>query len=166
VREIWLSLPPEYGTYMVSSLGRVKSKPRQRSAGKILKPSKHIKGYLNVTINYKGKRICKTIHRLMAIAFLNIKPGQQVNHKDGDKANNMLSNLEVCTPSHNQKHRSWILNKRNKRKVSDDIVDKIRKEYSEGLSTRKLAKKYGYSPTGIRYICQDNRGAEWRKENG
>ena len=62
------------------------------------------KGYLLVDIDYKVKRGVK-IHRLVALAFIpNPENKPQVNHKDGNKHNNKVENLEWCTNSENQFH--------------------------------------------------------------
>jgi hypothetical protein len=82
--------------YLINELGEVKS-PR----GKILKQSKSNSGYKCINIKNKGY----FIHRALAFAFINqIKGKEFVNHKDGNKSNNLISNLEWCTKSENVKH--------------------------------------------------------------
>lgn len=62
-------------------------------------------GYHSVLLSQKGVRKNFLIHRLVAKAFLTPKEGEeQVNHKDEDKFNNRVSNLEWCTPSYNQSY--------------------------------------------------------------
>lgn len=148
--EVWKLLPPEYGPYFVSSFGRVRREKSKNSKGNILKPGNHTKGYSNVSI--KGKT--RSIHRLVGIAFLGLKQGQQINHKDGNKKNNHLSNLETCTQKENQIHRSMVLNKRNPRKVDAASISEIVRLKKEGHSNSSLAKKYGYTNEGITYICK------------
>lgn len=94
--EIWKDI--EGFDYQVSNFGRVKGKHG------LLKPQ-FDHNYYHVTLFKKGKRFMKLIHRLVATAFIpnpNNKP--QVNHIDGVKTNNNLSNLEWVTNGENQKH--------------------------------------------------------------
>lgn len=88
-----------YPNYQVSNMGRIWSKKRQI----YLKPYKNNSGYLTVcltAINGKIKR--ELIHRLVAIAFLdNPNDYPCVNHKDENKENNQLTNLEWCDRSYN-----------------------------------------------------------------
>lgn len=84
--------------YEVSDKGRV----RNKITGRILKPAKN-KGYLQVLL-YKDEIIhkFKLVHRLVAEAFLpNPNNYPQVNHKDEDKTNNSVDNLEWCTSQYN-----------------------------------------------------------------
>ena len=118
--EVWKNIP-EYEEYQVSNYGRVKSLDRiikqyghknfyeRVMRGKILKPRTQNGGYLIVCLSHNGKRIAKTIHRLVAITFIGNREGLDVNHKDGNKQNNKLENLEWVTRSENIKHDYHIL---------------------------------------------------------
>lgn len=90
-----------YGTpYFVSSEGRIKN-----WAGKILSFHKHRKGYQMVELRKEGKGIRKQVHRLVGISFIpNPNKLPQINHKDGIKTNNHISNLEWCTNDYNMAH--------------------------------------------------------------
>lgn len=87
--------------YLISSKGRIFSK----YSNKILKQSVSNCGYLRVDI-YKNKKHKKmSVHRLVAIAFIeNPDNLPEVNHKDGNKTNNCVENLEWVTPSENDYH--------------------------------------------------------------
>ena len=96
-----------YEHYEVSNLGRVRSwinnKWRRRSAPKILSLHRLTKGYLGVSLS-SAPKVSKTIkvHRLVAKAFIpNPDNLPQVNHKDENKTNNCVSNLEWCTNKYN-----------------------------------------------------------------
>lgn len=102
--EVWNKVPIEgYEFYEVSNHGNV----RNTKTGRLLKDTDH-KGYRCVTLSNDTKRLYVTIHRLVAMAFLdNPKNLPSVNHIDCNKSNNHVSNLEWCTQSENLKH-SWL----------------------------------------------------------
>ena len=84
-------------TYRISNLGRI-----QNSKGKILSPYKNKFGYLNIDLFVNGKKWKCKVHRLVATAFIpNPDNLPMVNHKDEDKANNNITNLEWCDNSYN-----------------------------------------------------------------
>lgn len=89
-----------YEDYQISNLGNVKS--LRFGKEKILKPVKDGKKYLCVVLYKQGKhKMCK-VHRLVAQAFIpNPNNYQQVNHKDEDKTNNQVNNLEWCDCQYN-----------------------------------------------------------------
>lgn len=83
--------------------------------GKVLRQGKTHKGYLQVCFTVNGKKVTKRVHRLVAEAFLPKENGkEQVNHKDGNKTNNNVDNLEWCTNSENLKHAYRVLGIENK----------------------------------------------------
>lgn len=98
--EEWRPVPvEEFSSYEVSSMGAV------RHNGRMLKQSLS-RGYYAVVLCNKGIRKHFRVHRLVALCFLTCRTGTWINHKDGNKRNNSVNNLEWCTPSENQKH-SW-----------------------------------------------------------
>lgn len=106
MEEIWRDIKDYEGMYQVSNLGRVKCLDRIDSAGRkrygrILKLW-NSRGYLQVglSINSKGKKF--SVHRLVAQAFIkNPNNKLEVNHKDEDKTNNRVDNLEWVTSKEN-----------------------------------------------------------------
>jgi len=111
--EIWKSLPGVPGIE-VSTLGRVRTLDRVVSSengtqfikGRILKQYDDHHGYLKVSIQINGKWTMKRVHRLIAQTFIpNPDNLPQVNHKDCDRRDNRVSNLEFCTSSYNAKYR-------------------------------------------------------------
>lgn len=113
--EIWMDIKDFEGLYQVSNLGRVRSLDKiilqhkygaspnlYRRKGKILKQAITKEGYYMVSLfdNNKGKSYL--VHRLVATAFiLNPNNYRVVNHKDENKLNNNLDNLEWCTDKYN-----------------------------------------------------------------
>ena len=109
-REIWKPIKGYEGLYAISSFGRIKSFIYHRgSHERILKPRKVKDGYLMVAL-YKNKiRKNYQIHQLVAKSFIeNPNNFNEINHKDFDKTNNCISNLEWID------HYSNILHYRNK----------------------------------------------------
>ena len=111
--ETWRDITGYEGLYKVSNYGNVLSIKNN----KILKPvDNHSYKYVHLC-DIKHIRRNKSIHRLVAEAFIPTKDKSlQINHKDGNKANNFVDNLEWCTPAENSYHRAKVL-KRNTRKV-------------------------------------------------
>ena len=114
-QEIWKDIENYEGLYQISNLGNVRSLDRdityvtgrvQRLHGMLLKHTKQADGYYTVglyDINHKVKT--KTIHRLVAIHFLaNPCDYPEVNHIDGNKANDAVTNLEWVTELQNIRH--------------------------------------------------------------
>ena len=87
----------------VSSLGRITSKAGRISVGTVRKD-----GYLGTKIRMGSQPRYELVHRLVAASFLCLAPSpdhSQVNHKDGNKSNNAVENLEYVTPAENSAHR-------------------------------------------------------------
>jgi len=110
--EIWKDIPNYVGAYQVSNLGNVKSLSRpiiQRyiqyiSKEKLLTPKVNSGGYLWVKLYGTGKKSF-AVHVLVALAFLGERDSLNVvNHKDGNKLNNHIDNLEYCSQRENIHH--------------------------------------------------------------
>jgi len=96
--EIWKDIAG-FENYMISNHGRVYSK----KSGLIMKPGKDKKGYLRISFYENGKSNTRKVHRLVAEAFIvNSDNLPQVNHKNEDKSDNSVGNLEWCTNSYNR----------------------------------------------------------------
>ena len=111
--EIWKA-HPEYAGIEVSTLGRVRTLDRVGSRenrtyskkGRVLKQYDNGHGYLQVHIPINGKQTMKNVHRLIAQAFIqNHDDLPQINHKNCNRADNRVSNLEWCTPKYNNLYR-------------------------------------------------------------
>lgn len=163
MKEIWKEVFDYEGLYWVSNKGRVKSKRKLR------KISTKKDGYLYVSLSKKG--IVKTflVHRLVAITFIQkTHKKTEVNHIDGDKTNNHVSNLEWVTSSENTKHAYMIGlqkshhvkgEKNHFNKLKKTEVINIKKEILNGSKKLKqIAFEYNVSPSIISDI---KRGKRW-----
>lgn len=104
---------PGYPSYEINHQGIVKSKDRvlrkadgtmQPIKGRILSPGRGSHGYLTVSLHENGNGKSHCLHRLVATTFLGFQDGKDVNHMDGDKQNNDVSNLEWVTRQQNIQH--------------------------------------------------------------
>ena len=113
MEEIWKDIPEYEGLYQVSNLGNVKSLKRvvyqsnghrQTVRERILKAGIDVYGYLIVRLSKYGKLRTFTVHKLVAMVFLNHTPcGMKmvVNHIDNNPTNNRVSNLEIISQRDN-----------------------------------------------------------------
>jgi hypothetical protein len=102
MKEEWKPIPESDGKYLVSNFGRVKPIRTNQTP---LKPYLGKDNYLRVKIYGKNKTYRRTVHRLVALAFIpNPENKKTVNHKDGVRTNNVITNLEWATHSENKLH--------------------------------------------------------------
>lgn len=122
--EEWRDIKGYEGYYQVSNLGRVRRLPFSYTdvAGRklnykgihILSPTKMSNGYLSVMLSKCGIRKRMLVHRIVGEVFLANKQNKpQINHIDGNRANNKVTNLEWCTASENIKHSYDFLGHKN-----------------------------------------------------
>ena len=126
INEIWKPVK-DYPNYQISNLGRVKS--LKFGKVKILKPRLTKDGYVKVHLSYKDKDQSPTIHRLVALAFIPIPEELkkwygtqylQVNHKDENKTNNCVENLDRCSAQYNS---MWgTKRERHKEKIKKSVM--------------------------------------------
>lgn len=157
---------PNFPLYVCSSNGEVKN----IKTGKVLRPAKDKNGYNKVVLCRCA--YCKNIavHRIVALTFLNNPDNlPQVNHIDGNKTNNNVSNLEWCSNYDNIHHaiKTGLVkvkydNNPNAKLNKKDVIT-IRKMFASGKYNKsELARMFGVSTTLIRYIVQYKI---WRYEN-
>lgn len=165
--EIWMSLSGYEGLYEVSTFGNVKALAKDvidkngvhhNKKEKILKPCPW-GGYLMVVLHgNKNKTI--TVHRLVATAFIpNPENKPQINHKDGNKLNNHISNLEWVTHQENMQHafttklnRGRIGTENAKAKITEKEVIEIRKLSDEGKIGKEIAAVFNLNTSTVNRI--------------
>ena len=131
-----------FSNYEISDQGEVRNKTTKY----ILKGRLSKSGYLQVSIkkDETGKFINQYIHRLVASHFLNNEENKrEVNHKDGNKINNTLENLEWITSSENQKHRHNIgITKTSNRHIGMfDLDGNLIQEFNSIVEAFTILKK-------------------------
>lgn len=163
-KQYWKPVPNYGKDYFVNTIGQVKS----MISNKILKQAKTPKGYMTVSLSFFGDREKLYVHRLVASAFIpNAENKPQVNHKDGNKTNNCVDNLEWVTPQENMTHavEKGLMNQRKgpnhkRSKLTCDQVEFIIKEYRSGTyKQRELGQMFGVSRELISKVL--NRGIEY-----
>lgn len=168
MREVFEDLKGYEDSYQISDSGRIFTKRRlignQIYYGKELVPQLTQDGYLKVTLSKNGD--CKKfyLHRLVAIQFIeNSTNLPQVNHKDGNKLNNNINNLEWCTKQENQSHAVRIgLMQRGQDRPSAKLTEaEVLEIYKlKGiLKAQDIANKYNVSKNTINCIL---RGSKWK----
>lgn len=143
--EEWKPIEGYEGIYEISSLGNVKS---LRTGSIINQWTNH--GYKYVTLNNFGKKGFR-VHRLVASAFIdNAEDKPTVNHKNGNKTDNRVENLEWATYSENERHSIDVLGKRPVQSFFTD--DQIREIRNSGKRPAVLAREYGTSISVMQHI--------------
>ena len=159
MKEIWKPIKGFELTYEVSNFGNVRSidwmQIHSHTGRKFLKKGKPISirvgttwnGYSSVGITKNGKQVSKLLHRVIAESFISNPENKPcVNHKNGIKTDNRLSNLEWVTKSENSKHSFKIGLQSNKgeshpqSKLKNEDVSKIRNLYKDGFTSYQIWK--------------------------
>ena len=166
-KETWKDIPGYEGRYQVSNTGKVKSMNyRHTGVPHIMTPPKNNSGYKCVKLSNADKKSKgHLVHRLVWKTFVGpIPEGMEINHKDEDKSNNSLKNLEIMTPKQNANYGTrtvrGALHKMKQIAQIDMVSGEILKEYP---SLTSAIKEYGgsvqYAVTG-RY--KQAYGFKWK----
>lgn len=157
--ETWKEIPNYETVYSASNLGRIRRDKSSKGtfAGRVLKPAPYgsERAYLGVNLSSEGKCHTWKVAQLVMAAFYGWpKDGNVVNHRDGNKHNDRVSNLEYCSQRENLAHaaRTGLYpsgdnhhRQRKSRKLTPEEVKGIRSALDAGKSTRKTAKIYSVS---------------------
>ena len=145
--EQWKDIKGYEGLYQVSNLGRVKT----IKTNKIRKLEKVRSGYLRVMLCKNNKSERFLVHRLVAEAFIsNPNSLPEVNHKDENKLNNNVENLEWCTAKYNNSYGKGAL-ARNQRVIQYDLQGNAIKIWE---SIKEASEELGVSQEGISACCR------------
>ena len=160
--EIWKPISGYEGLYEVSNLGRVKGLKRNR----ILKPH-NTNRYYQVCLCKNGIQTDKLIHRLVAEAFIpNPDNLPEVNHKDENKLNNAVSNLEWLSQADNLAYGTRIERIRSARSKAVQSFNAEGVLVSKYASINEAAEKTGLAPINISRCCRGiykrSGGYVWR----
>lgn len=188
INEIWKPITGYEDKYEISNYGNVKSiylinRQAKMKRDKILK--QHIVcGYLKIRLSKDNKMKNYLVHRLVAETFIpNPENKSQVNHKDGNKLNNNVDNLEWTTRSENVNH-AWLNGlhektretvRENMKKATNTLKKKIDQYDLENNYIRSwnsisdASRMYNISPTNIKNACKGiyktSCGYIWRYAN-
>jgi hypothetical protein len=170
MREQWRTIPEFAGWYEASNLGRIRRiKPAAgATVGKVICFCRNKVGYINSHLSIQHKVHVRLTHRLVASAFIGpCPPGKEVNHKDGNKSNNNIDNLEYVTSSENHRHainiglqRSVNGDRHGMAKLSYEDVLKVIFLLKSGKTQREIANMFGIGQPSVSNI---NIGKTWSK---
>ena len=160
----WVKIP-DFPRYFINEDGEVLSKARYKQ-GRRLKPVLHHEGYYFVTLRKDGQSFHRNVHKLLALVFIGPPPSEkhEVNHRDGNKVNNAISNLEWVTHAENMAHAAaYGLYQRGEKhsnaRLKRHQVAEIKLRLSRGERPREIARHYDISDGSIYAI---EKGANWK----
>lgn len=181
MEEEWRDIPGYEGKYQTSNTGKIRTLHRRVNQRDYelgiceLKQSLTGLGYKKVALNVKGKRTTQLVHRLVAMAFIpNPECLPQVNHKDENKTNNDVSNLEWCTALYNVRYgtgqvRGAEIRKNNMTaEYRQSISDALRKRWANEEWRRRQVEKlteHHRRPDIRARIAEKNRGRRHSAES-
>lgn len=168
INEEWREVPGWDGRYSVSNLGRVRTNYVdynnhtgilvRKKVENIRVPTVHPKGYFYISLSAPKKRWFVGVHKLIALAFIaNPNNYTIINHKNGQKTDNRIENLEWCSHKQNMHHawRTGLMKnarltgvKHHRARLCDDDIRFIRKlitDFSDIAKKREIATLYHIS---------------------
>jgi hypothetical protein len=165
--EIWKPIP-NYEDYDISNTGRIwRERYQIKRRPQFIKQRFNKHGYLRVCLYKKGKKRHFFVHRLVGFAFIPPVAGKEdINHKNGQPADNRSDNLEWCTQSENMTHAYRVLGipvshgeAHTYAKLKEADIPVIRQLVSEGKTYGEVASLFSVSFTAIRMVVI---GRNWK----
>lgn len=167
-KKVYKDIPGYEKYYYADTDGNIYSKDRWHNTksgdffrkGTMLKPSKNNKGYLNVVLSINGKYKTEKVHRLIAKTFIpNPNNFPEINHKNEDKTDNSVLNLEWCDRIYNMNYGtinqrlSQNADSKNRVKAIDKI-DKTNNTIIQTYNSISSIREDGYDPSYIVKVCK------------
>lgn len=165
--EIWIDIKGYEGKYKISNYGRIKSLERKvKQFNRFKECNKHIKekilknsydkdGYLVISLNKNGKAKWSRVHQIMGYSFLKNDGSLVVNHKDLNKRNPRIDNLELCTDYQNKQHAKKNGSVRKGRNILDLKNKIIYDDYKD------MMKKLNINYNQYNYIMYDKKEKQY-----
>lgn len=179
MKEIWKDIFNYEGLYQVSNTGKVKSLERKSFNGHVLITNKERflkfgnngNGYLFVNLSKDNTQKRLYVHRLVAFAFIpNPLNKETVNHKDGNKLNNCVENLEWCSQKENNQHarRTGLIKitEETKKKISASKRGKLNPHHKRVIcletgiifdTIKQASDSLGFHKTAVSNAILNNR---------
>ena len=174
-KEVWVTIPLLKDVYRVSNFGRICSVGRIDRFNRKHKgvPSKGYVtpvGYMAYTITVDGKYHRNTIHRLLMSSFFDYRQKNDINHLDGDRTNNHISNLEWATRNENERHKthtfdvSYTIRLRATNIETGEVryYPSVNSIKNDGFSINRIAEKIGREYLG--YVFEEVDIEDYNKE--
>ena len=168
--EIWKDIPGYKGFYQASNLGRIKRMAAGKIREHILKQFR-VGEYMSVGPSVNNVRTQRRVHRLVAMAFIpNPNRFPCINHKDENKLNNTVANLEWCDVKYNCNYGTSILRCSESRK-NNKYSKKVAKVDRQGnivaiYPSLKECKRNGYNAQIISQLCNQKSGCRYKTHKG
>lgn len=162
-KEIWEDIVDYEGYYQISNLGRIKSlKRKYRKKEIFIKTSKNKDGYIYVILSKNNISKCFLVHRLVAQTFIpNPNNFPEINHKDENKYNNYVDNLEWCDRKYNINYNnlSKRINRINRKDLSKQVYqyDLNNNFIKKWESTMEIQRQLKYCNSAISECCNGKR---------
>ena len=172
-QEEWKPIKDFENSYEVSNMGRIKSLERKVYRGEVILHKKErilntyftSRGYYTVKLYYGNRKFkSKPVHRLVAQEFLyNPNTYPQINHRDGNRENNNVNNLEWCTISMNTQHaydtglkhpENYMGEANVTSKLNNEKVRLIREKYEQGVSYKELSREFNVVQGTIGFVVK------------